>query len=120
MMFSSPGTLSERNLEQTEVCEMEEISLFFQGYDGNARLNDMWQISLVSGEEHQWKEVRYTGESPPTCCNFPVAVLQDSMFVFSGQSGANITNSLFQFHFKVRRNVSFISQPFVSLRMPCM
>ncbi len=32
--------------------------------------------------------------------NFPVAVARDSMFVFSGQSGNKITNSLFQFHFK--------------------
>ncbi len=75
----------------------------FAGYDGNARLNDMWQISLVPGtsDGRQWSEVHYTGESPPTCCNFPVAVAHDSMFVFSGQSGAKITNSLFQFHFKV-------------------
>ena len=39
------------------------------------------------------------GKRPPTCCNFPVAVAKDSMFVFSGQSGAKITNDLFQFHF---------------------
>ena len=61
----------------------------------------MWKISLASGP-HEWEEVRYSGESPPTCCNFPVAVALDSMFVFSGQSGAKITNSLFQFHFQVK------------------
>ena len=61
----------------------------------------MWQISLVPGEPRVWEEVQYTGESPPTCCNFPLAVAHDSMFLFSGQSGAKITNSLFQFHFKV-------------------
>ena len=72
----------------------------FAGYDGNARLNDMWRISLVGGEPQMWEEVHYTGESPPTCCNFPVAVARDSMYVFSGQSGAKITNSLFQFNFK--------------------
>ena len=50
-----------------------------------------------------WEEVHYSGESPPTCCNFPVAVVpsRDSVYVFSGQSGANITNSLFQFNFRV-------------------
>ncbi|KAG1650537.1 Leucine-zipper-like transcriptional regulator 1 [Nymphon striatum] len=71
----------------------------FAGYDGNARLNDMWTISLRS-ESHIWDEVPQQGECPPTCCNFPVAVARDSMFVFSGQSGAKITNSLFQFHFR--------------------
>ena len=81
----------------------------FAGYDGNARLNDMWHISLTSGEPRVWEEVHYTGESPPTCCNFPVAVSNDSMFVFSGQSGAQITNSLFQFHFKVGRKLHFLS-----------
>lgn len=95
----------------------------FAGYDGNARLNDMWTISLLpvkfkillfgtyiqplylylnKGEPRTWEEVVQIGECPPTCCNFPVAVARDSMFVFSGQSGAKITNNLFQFHFKSR------------------
>lgn len=73
----------------------------FAGYDGNARLNDMWTISLA-GDSHSWEEVNQRGSRPPTCCNFPVAVARDSMFVFSGQSGAKITNSLFQFSFKER------------------
>ena len=52
-----------------------------------------------------WEEVNFTGESPPTCCNFPVAVVpnRDSFYVFSGQSGANITNSLFEFNLRVRK-----------------
>ncbi|XP_032684276.1 leucine-zipper-like transcriptional regulator 1 isoform X2 [Odontomachus brunneus] len=75
----------------------------FAGYDGNARLNDMWTISLLPGESRVWEQVDQSGECPPTCCNFPVAVARESMFVFSGQSGAKITNSLFQFHFRERR-----------------
>ncbi|XP_071449144.1 leucine-zipper-like transcriptional regulator 1 [Hetaerina americana] len=74
----------------------------FAGYDGNARLNDMWTISL-QGDSRTWEEVAQNGDCPPTCCNFPVAVARESMFVFSGQSGAKITNSLFQFHFKEKR-----------------
>lgn len=70
----------------------------FAGYDGNARLNDMWNIGL-SDPTPSWTEVVQIGKKPPTCCNFPVAVAKDSMFVFSGQSGAKITNDLFQFHF---------------------
>jgi len=70
----------------------------FAGYDGNARLNDMWNIGL-SDPTPSWVEVQQIGKRPPTCCNFPVAVAKDSMFVFSGQSGAKITNDLFQFHF---------------------
>lgn len=73
----------------------------FAGYDGNFRLNDMWTIPLV-GENRLWEEISQTGDCPPTCCNFPVAVARDSMFVFSGQSGAKITNSLFYFTFKDR------------------
>ncbi len=93
----------DRLLELSSKGEHFEIRLIPEtGYDGNARLNDMWQISLTgSSEARQWEKVHYTGESPPTCCNFPVAVARGSMFVFSGQSGAKITNSLFQFHFKV-------------------
>ncbi|XP_032527201.1 leucine-zipper-like transcriptional regulator 1 homolog [Danaus plexippus] len=71
----------------------------FAGYDGNARLNDMWTINLV-GENHQWERIEQKGECPPTCCNFPVAVARGKMFVFSGQSGAKITNALFQFDFE--------------------
>ncbi|XP_064102982.1 leucine-zipper-like transcriptional regulator 1 isoform X1 [Macrobrachium nipponense] len=73
----------------------------FAGYDGNFRLNDMWTIPLV-GETKAWEEITQTGDCPPTCCNFPVAVARDSMYVFSGQSGAKITNSLFYFAFKDR------------------
>ncbi|XP_049879416.1 leucine-zipper-like transcriptional regulator 1 homolog [Pectinophora gossypiella] len=71
----------------------------FAGYDGNARLNDMWTVNL-SGEHRQWERVDQQGQCPPTCCNFPVAVARGNMYVFSGQSGAKITNALFQFHFE--------------------
>ncbi|CAK1590169.1 unnamed protein product [Parnassius mnemosyne] len=71
----------------------------FAGYDGNARLNDMWTVNLV-GENRQWERVEQKGQCPPTCCNFPVAVARGKMFVFSGQSGAKITNALFQFDFE--------------------
>uniref|UniRef100_A0A8V5H028 Uncharacterized protein n=1 Tax=Melopsittacus undulatus TaxID=13146 RepID=A0A8V5H028_MELUD len=72
----------------------------FAGYDGNARLNDMWTIGLQDRELTCWEEIEQSGEIPPSCCNFPVAVCKDKMFVFSGQSGAKITNNLFQFEFK--------------------
>ncbi|KAB0397501.1 hypothetical protein E2I00_016177 [Balaenoptera physalus] len=72
----------------------------FAGYDGNARLNDMWTIGLQDRELTCWEEVAQSGEIPPSCCNFPAAVCRDRMFVFSGQSGAKITNNLFQFEFK--------------------
>ncbi|KAF9824424.1 hypothetical protein SFRURICE_019669 [Spodoptera frugiperda] len=71
----------------------------FAGYDGNARLNDMWTINLL-GETRQWERIEQKGQCPPTCCNFPVAVARGKMFVFSGQSGAKITNALFQFDFE--------------------
>lgn len=45
-------------------------------------------------------QIEQSGEIPPSCCNFPVAVCRDKMFVFSGQSGAKITNNLFQFEFE--------------------
>ncbi|CAG0881340.1 unnamed protein product [Darwinula stevensoni] len=81
----------------------DEKMWIFAGYDGNTRLNDMWCISLTGDSRAGlWEEVEQSGECPPTCCNFPVAVARDSMFVFSGQSGAKITNSLFQFHFRER------------------
>ncbi|XP_037815863.1 leucine-zipper-like transcriptional regulator 1 homolog [Lucilia sericata] len=73
----------------------------YAGYDGNARLNDMWTLNLT-GENHQWEEIEQKGERPPTCCNFPVAVARDCMYVFSGQSGMQITNSLFEFNFKTK------------------
>uniref|UniRef100_A0A8C4TKH6 Leucine zipper like post translational regulator 1 n=1 Tax=Erpetoichthys calabaricus TaxID=27687 RepID=A0A8C4TKH6_ERPCA len=72
----------------------------FAGYDGNVRLSDMWTISLQDREQTSWEEIEQSGEIPPSCCNFPVAVCRDKMFVFSGQSGAKITNNLFQFEFK--------------------
>ncbi|XP_061417062.1 leucine-zipper-like transcriptional regulator 1 isoform X1 [Lethenteron reissneri] len=80
----------------------EDKLWIFAGYDGNARLNDMWTICLLNREAACWEEIEQSGEIPPSCCNFPVAVCRDRMFVFSGQSGAKITNSLFQFHFTQR------------------
>lgn len=73
----------------------------YAGYDGHTRLNDMWRIDLTSPTS-QWEEIRQAGDSPPTCCNFPVAVIGDDMYVFSGQSGAKITNNLYQFNFADR------------------
>ena len=73
----------------------------FAGYDGHTRLNDMWSIDLTSADP-QWEKINQSGDSPPTCCNFPMAVVDDSMYVFSGQSGAKITNNLYQFKFKER------------------
>lgn len=70
----------------------------FAGYDGHTRLNDMWRIDLTDPQP-RWEQVAQTGDSPPTCCNFPVAVVEDCMYVFSGQSGAKITNKLYRFHF---------------------
>ncbi|CAB4034890.1 Leucine-zipper-like transcriptional regulator 1 [Paramuricea clavata] len=75
----------------------------FAGYDGSKRLNDMWMLDLTSLDFTLWQEVRQIGEGPPTCCNFPVTIARDTMFVFSGQSGAKITNDLFQFHFDTRQ-----------------
>lgn len=56
-----------------------------------------WESSRLTAPPPQ---VAQSGEIPPSCCNFPVAVCRDKMFVFSGQSGAKITNNLFQFEFK--------------------
>ena len=73
----------------------------FAGYDGHARLNDMWAIDLLS-DQPQWEQIIQGGDSPPTCCNFPLAVVDQSMFVFSGQSGAKITNNLYEFKVEQR------------------
>lgn len=73
----------------------------FAGYDGHMRLNDMWAIDLLASQP-QWEQIDQSGDSPPTCCNFPVAVVDESMYVFSGQSGAKITNNLYQFKFQER------------------
>ncbi|GAB0088910.1 Leucine-zipper-like transcriptional regulator 1 homolog [Sergentomyia squamirostris] len=73
----------------------------YAGYDGNARLNDMWTIPLT-GDTRQWEEIEQKGDRPPTCCNFPVAVAREKMYVFSGQSGLQITNALFEFNFQTK------------------
>lgn len=57
---------------------------------------------MQKGDVHQWEEIEQKGERPPTCCNFPVAVARDCMYVFSGQSGLQITNALFEFNFKTK------------------
>jgi len=74
----------------------------FAGYDGHARLNDLWMIDLTDVHPH-WIQVNQTGDHPPTCCNFPTAVVDNSMYVFSGQSGAKITNHLYEFKFLEQR-----------------
>uniref|UniRef100_G3P3Z4 Leucine zipper like post translational regulator 1 n=1 Tax=Gasterosteus aculeatus aculeatus TaxID=481459 RepID=G3P3Z4_GASAC len=88
----------------------------FGGYTGdiysNSNLknkNDLFEYKFATGQWTEWKVEgrsrtcllgRGHGEIPPSCCNFPVAVCRNKMFVFSGQSGAKITNNLFQFEFK--------------------
>jgi len=59
----------------------------------------LWTIPL-NGERKEWTLIDQKGDCPPTCCNFPVTVNRDQMFVFSGQSGAKMTNDLFIFHFE--------------------
>ena len=41
--------------------------MIFAGYDGNVRLNDMWEIDLKSSSPAtaSWREVAFTGEAPP-------------------------------------------------------
>jgi hypothetical protein len=74
----------------------------FAGYDGNSRLNDMWSIDLNVGPNSikAWTQIEQKGEKPPTVCNFPLTVIHDSMYLFSGQSGAKTSNLLFKFDFK--------------------
>lgn len=74
----------------------------FAGYDGHARLNDMWALDFQASQP-QWEEIEQGGDNPPTCCNFPMVVVDDSMYVFSGQSGAKITNNLYQYKFGERQ-----------------
>lgn len=83
------------------ACVYKNRLWIFAGYDGHARLNDMWAIDLTSSQP-QWEAIDQQGDSPPTCCNFPVAIVDESMYVFSGQSGAKITNNLYQFRFEER------------------
>jgi leucine-zipper-like transcriptional regulator 1 len=71
----------------------------FAGY-GNVRLNDMWFIQLNAPSNKYWIEVNQNGDQPPTVCNFTIAVVGDSMYLFSGQSGARTSNHLYKFDFK--------------------
>lgn len=89
----------------------------FAGYDGHTRLNDMWCINLTDSQP-RWRGVEQKGDNPPTCCNFPVAVVDDSMFVFSGQSGAKITNKLYQFRFEERHWVRIRTEHLVQESAP--
>ncbi len=89
----------------------------FAGYDGHTRLNDMWCIDLTSSQP-VWEQIEQKGDSPPTCCNFPVAVFDDEMYVFSGQSGAKITNKLYQFRFEERRWVRIRTEHLVQASAP--
>ena len=89
----------------------------FAGYDGHTRLNDMWCVSLTDSQP-QWEQVEQNGDSPPTCCNFPVAMVDDSMYVFSGQSGAKITNKLYRFRFQERRWVRIRTEHLVQPSAP--
>lgn len=81
----------------------------------------MWKIPLNGGPK-EWEEIKQLGDVPPTCCNFPgadpvfivvrfdlifllldlVAVARGCMYVFSGQSGLQITNNLYEFNFEDR------------------
>lgn len=72
----------------------------FGGYDGNCRLNDMWSVPLNQGPKVVWSAQEQTGEQPSTVCNSPLVLVQDSMYLFSGQSGAKTSNNLFKFDFK--------------------
>lgn len=58
----------------------------FGGYDGNARLNDLWYVALAPpcSTRASWCQVLQDGLGPPPTCNFACAVARDSLFVFSG------------------------------------
>jgi len=77
----------------------------FAGYDGNARLNDMWNIQLNTpfNSVKTWNEIDQYGDQPPTVNNFPLTVWADSMYLFSGHSGTKSSNQLFKFDFKTSK-----------------
>lgn len=76
---------------------IEIISLFM------AVLSDIWTMCIdmcksaarFYNEFYQFYASNYDRSS-----DFPVAVARDCMYVFSGQSGLQITNALFEFNFK--------------------
>jgi hypothetical protein len=91
----------------------------FGGYDGNARLNDMWSIPLNQGPKNTWCEQEQSGEQPSTVCNSPLAIVHDCMYLFSGQSGAKTSNLLFKFDFKTSRlksTISILTSSFVLIK----
>lgn len=89
------------SLQDREHACWEEVCLIHFHNKREQHLKLKTQKPLVSVHVclcvHQ---IDQSGEIPPSCCNFPVAVCRDKMFVFSGQSGAKITNNLFQFEFQ--------------------
>ncbi len=99
------------------VAVYDNFLWIFAGYDGHTRLNDMWRIDLTSSQPC-WEQIEQKGDNPPTCCNFPVAVVDDSMYVFSGQSGAKITNKLYQFRIKERQWVRIRTEHQVQASAP--
>ncbi|XP_075241189.1 leucine-zipper-like transcriptional regulator 1 isoform X2 [Convolutriloba macropyga] len=67
-------------------------------------LNDMWCVSLENnaggggGHIRRWECVEQSGMIPPPCCNFPVTLVGNRLFLFSGVSGKEMTNHIFTFN----------------------
>ncbi|PAA55362.1 hypothetical protein BOX15_Mlig010006g2, partial [Macrostomum lignano] len=77
----------------------------YAGYDGNRRLNDLWNTPVPSSygaspmAVHFWEEAQQMGAQPPPLCNFSLTVCRDTLFVFSGESGSKSSNKLYQYDF---------------------
>lgn len=71
----------------------------FAGYDGKNKLNDMWNLSLEPNQQ-KWVKVPQNGDQPPGCFNSACDIVDDHLYGFSGQAGANITNHLVSFNLR--------------------
>jgi len=69
------------------------------GYDGNARVNDLYRLDLAT---NTWSLVETANDPPSSRCNFAAVVSGNRLFLFAGHSGAASTNDLWAYHFKTR------------------
>lgn len=79
----------------------------FGGYDGSARLNDLYTLNLSTKE---WKEIKPSGEIPTPRMNLCCEVLGDHFYIFAGHSGSTSSNDFFKFHFG--KSCIFVTQWF--------
>ena len=93
-LLEMTGTVPTPRQQHSVARVGESKMLLFGGFDGDARLNDMYEYDLETGV---WRDIAYTGLAPQPRDGAGIAILGEFLYLFGGYSLSK-SQDLYTFH----------------------